>query len=369
MVFLRIWTDEKIINSLKEIGKINIINNKLLIELSKKEIICNPSLIRQRFKTLENACNVANVKYQNKRKGYWTKERIYIVLTKLSEKYKIITKDKLFELSKKNIICHPTHIGNRVGDIKDFFKSAGIIYDIKSYKDLYGIEGKNKKINKLKNSNTKYSKQSIIQMLKDIYKYDKNIQPKNLDNYSKIKKICCNNIIRKHFGTYENLFKEANVPYKNYHWSKKRIITSLKKINKKYGPLCKFEINKKFYKMGLICKIKCIRDVVGSIEDAARLAGFEFIDPIEKGHEFNGKIGKRETEELNKIEKEKNIKLKRQHRLKINNTIYFIDGYDTEHNIAYEIDEKQHRHTIHQDYIKDKDIKESLNCEVIRIKI
>ena len=291
---------------------------------------------------------------------YWPKEEIIKALQALP-KDKPINKKTLKEYSKKGLICNGGLISKKFGFLKNACNEAGVRCDA-----LYGKE----KVEYIRKINTKWTRENLIKLIKIKSKNYKIITPTQLIyKIDKDNTIDIRGAIRKHFGTYENLFKEANVPYKNYHWSKKRIITSLKKINKKYGPLCKFEINKKFYKMGLICKIKCIRDVVGSIEDAARLAGFEFIDPIEKGHEFNGKIGKRETEELNKIEKEKNIKLKRQHRLKINNTIYFIDGYDTEHNIAYEIDEKQHRHTIHQDYIKDKDIKESLNCEVIRIKI
>ena len=291
---------------------------------------------------------------------YWPKEEIIKALQALP-KDKPINKKSLKEYYKKKLICWPGMLSSKFGTLKNACDEAGIRCDA-----LYGKE----KMQYMSKLNTKWNKKNLIKLIRKSFKnLDERTTPTQFGLYIKRNKLCAVDAFRKHFDTIENALIQAKVKYRNYHWSTERIITALKKINNKYGPLCKFEINKKFNKMGLICKIKCIRDVVGSVEDAARLAGFEFIEPRLKGHDFNGKIGKIETEELDKIEKEKGIKLERQHRLEINDTVYFIDGYDKENNIAYEIDEKHHNHTQCQDYIKDKDIKEYLNCEVIRIKI
>ena len=367
-----VWTKEKIIKTLKSIFiNHNIITNKLLIKLSNKKKICNPSLIRQKFGSLENACNQAKVKFENnKGKGIWTKEKIYEVGKQLSFIYKKLNKDMLLDLNKKGIICGSIHISRRVGNLKNFFASVGIEYDIKSYIDMYGIEGAKNKIEKIKISNTKYSKENIINMLKDIYKENKNLKIKDLDKYSKLGKICSNNVIRKYFKTYKNLFKQANIPFQDYYWSKKRIIKQLKFLDKKYGPLAKCQINYEFSKQGLICRVKCIRDAFGSLENVAKVANIEFAEAQEKGY-HNSRVGFIERKKLDKIEKEKNIKLKRQFRVEINNNIYFIDGYDTINNIAYEVDELHHKYKKQMEYdiIREDNIKEVLNCDFVRIEI
>lgn len=369
MVFLRQWTNEKILDSLKTIGSNNTITNKLLIVLSKEKKICNPSLIRQYFGTLENACKQANVKYKNnKGVGYWTKERIYIVGKELSKKYKTLTREELFNLAKKRIICHPAHIQRRVGSLKPFFKKIGINYLIQSYEDLYGKEGAVDKSNKIKLSNTKWNKKNIINCLRQIYKENNNVQPKDLDYYSREKKICSNNVIRRVFGTYKNLFQEAKVPYKKYYWSKIRIINSLKKLDKTYGPLCKSDINKIYSKKGLICRAKCIRDVIGNLDIAVKLANIEFIEPQDKGYDYNGKVGKTESNIIKKIKNNK--RFIRQYRLQIDENVYFVDAFDPVDNIAYEIDGKYHSYDKQKifDKLRENKIRQAIGCNFVRLK-
>lgn len=90
------------------------------------------------------------------------------------------------------------------------------------------------------------------------------------------------------------------------------------------------------------------------------------INFIVKYMPYAGRPGKNETKILDYIEKEKNIKLERQYFV----IGYFIDGFDLQNNIAYEVDEKRHRDRKERikDQIREQKIKEKLNCTFVRIK-
>lgn len=77
-------------------------------------------------------------------------------------------------------------------------------------------------------------------------------------------------------------------------------------------------------------------------------------------------IGNNETEILDCLEKEKGVKIERQYPI----LHYFVDGYDKENNIVFEVDEKAHRQPCHQkrEWVREQNIVNELNCEVIRIK-
>jgi len=47
---------------------------------------------------------------------------------------------------------------------------------------------------------------------------------------------------------------------------------------------------------------------------------------------------------------------------------YFIDGYDEENNIAYEVDEKYHLGRKEEDKIRQERIVNKLKCKFIRIE-
>ena len=79
-------------------------------------------------------------------------------------------------------------------------------------------------------------------------------------------------------------------------------------------------------------------------------------------------IGKNETQILDRIEIQRNIKIIRQYKV----IGYFLDGYCKELNIAFEIDETAH-FDIHsnlrqKDIERQKEIEKELGCEFIRIK-
>jgi len=74
-------------------------------------------------------------------------------------------------------------------------------------------------------------------------------------------------------------------------------------------------------------------------------------------------IGKNETKILDKIEATTGNKLERQKSV----WKYFVDGYDKENNIVYEIDEYHHRFRKRYDKMRELKIVELLNCVLIRI--
>ena len=45
----------------------------------------------------------------------------------------------------------------------------------------------------------------------------------------------------------------------------------------------------------------------------------------------------------------------------------WVDGYIPELNVVIEVDEEYHKNREIEDYLRDKNIKEQLNCKIIRI--
>jgi len=96
------------------------------------------------------------------------------------------------------------------------------------------------------------------------------------------------------------------------------------------------------------------------------------IKQIEKrifmGSPIRIQIGKNEKQILDKVELDNNIKLERQFMFRG----YFLDGYDKENNVVYEVDEKQHFDCLgnlkEKDIQRQSEIEHYLNCDFIRIK-
>lgn len=79
-------------------------------------------------------------------------------------------------------------------------------------------------------------------------------------------------------------------------------------------------------------------------------------------------IGRNETTILDKIEEEKNIKIIRQYKI----LGYFLDGYDKENNIVYEVDEEHHfdeeGNLNQRDIRRQYEIVGYLGCQFVRVK-
>ena len=292
---------------------------------------------------------------------YWPKEEIIKALQKLP-KDKLINKKSIIKYAKQKLICESSLISRKFGSLKEACNQAGIRCDA-----LYGKE----KINYMQKLNTKWNKKNISAVLKKAFKENNIIKIKDYRPFAKkSKNIPSPDVIKKFYGTMRNALKENNIEFQDYYWSKERIIKQLRFLDKNFGPLAKCQIKHEFSKQGLICRGKCITDVCGSMNNAAKLAGIEFVEAQEKGYN-NGKVGKKEKQELDKIEIKKNIKLERQFPINVEGQQYYIDGYDIINKIAYEIDDKTHKlaNQIRLDNVREENIKNEIGCEFERIKI
>lgn len=138
---------------------------------------------------------------------------------------------------------------------------------------------------------------------------------------------------------------------------KEDIIKKYKELVDSVGQIFKNEWNDY-----AICNSQTVRNKFGSLDELAKQADIDF-----KKAE-TGKFGKNETFILDRLEKERIVSLERQKTVKINNKIrFYLDGYDYKNNVVYEIDERHHKFRKIKDDIRDKLIKEKLNCNIIRI--
>jgi hypothetical protein len=141
-------------------------------------------------------------------------------------------------------------------------------------------------------------------------------------------------------------------------WTKEKILEAAKKVWEENGPMSKYEFSM-LYKKILMCSRLILEKHFKSPEDLIQQIGGNFI------YRYGGSIGKEEKTILDKIEKEKNIKLIRQFQI----SRKFIDGYDPINNVAYEIDESHHKYRLGDDIKRQQLIEKRLNCSIIRIDI
>jgi len=135
--------------------------------------------------------------------------------------------------------------------------------------------------------------------------------------------------------------------------SKNKIIDKTKKFFNENEPITKTQF------INLIWNHETIREKFGSLNNLAKQANIRFAGP-----KFFSRYGKNETKILDKIEKNFSIKLERQYYI----AGKYVDGYDKDNNIVYEVDENYHNHFKVQDIIREDKIKKELNCNFVRIK-
>ncbi len=287
-----------------------------------------------------------------KSRQIWTKKEIIIVLKKLPSD-KFINKKVLMEYYKLGILPFwPGTIADRFGSIKEACGLAGIKCGA-----LYGRE----KMEYMTKLNIKYTKDKIIEILKEGYKRYGVLSPTQLIlKINEDNKIDVRGAIKKHFGKIVDALDAANIPYKNYYWTNERILDTLRKLYDENGKFLKTDINTRFHKEDKICGAKLIRDRFVSLDDAADEAGITFKEFI-----ITGRIGKYEKDILDEIELEKGIEIIRQFPV----AGKFLDGYDMINKKAYEIDGPEHKDKVVEDFLREKLVTDVLGCKFERIKI
>lgn len=289
---------------------------------------------------------------------YWPQDEIIKALQDLP-KDKPINKKSLIDYHKQGLICGPDGIARKFGSIKEACKQAGVRCDA-----LYGKEHI-KHITKL---NIKWNKEKVIKAVKSV---EGNFI--NIKEYEKLakknKKLPHRETIKRYLKTktIHEAFKIIGVKYKSHYWSNKRIIKALQRLYQQHGPFPRTHINKKFLKRKECCGANVIRGRFGSLDKVAQYAGIHFCNVDMKG---NGagiftRIGKQEKEILDQIEIENNSEILRQYQVNRK----FVDGYDPINNIAYEIDEPNHKYQKIQDIIRENKIKDILGCGFVRIPV
>jgi hypothetical protein len=148
--------------------------------------------------------------------------------------------------------------------------------------------------------------------------------------------------------------------FKNHKWTKEEIIKGYLKLPNIY----KNDIPKLSKKTKLIPCYRTIKEIFGTIDNLAIESDKNFLPNFKK---YKVHIGKYEKQILDYIEKENNIILERNYKIIINKKNYYVDGYDKEHNVVYEVYEKYHK--ISTQYIYDikrqNEIINKLNCEFV----
>lgn len=237
----------------------------------------------------------------------------------------------------------------------------------KKWEEIYGKENaiirrqKWKEKRKIKNLN------QITESIKNVFKYEGNINKnqffqnkfvkKELGYHQKIREF-----LIKNNKTLDGIAKKEKLYFnrKNINLNLDDIIKTTKNIfnNKK-------NINKKEFLNKISKEKNChletvrrrLREKNLDLNKLVELLGFSF-KPSKWG------LGTNEIIILNMIEKQKGIILKKQ----FNVGKYKLDGYDSINNIAYEVDEYNHKYQKIQDTIRENKIKEKLGCNFVRIK-
>ncbi len=170
--------------------------------------------------------------------------------------------------------------------------------------------------------------------------------------------------VRAHFGSLNECLKIANIKLSKtiypIMWKKHNIEVAVKKIFKQYKNIKKVELGKILCRKRL-CSTKTIRARYGSLDNLVNILGVKFKSSLT---DLNTRIGKNEKDILDNIELEKNVIIDRQYSVHK----YFVDGYDKENNVVYEIDEEHHKTQRIQDFIRQEQIEKKLGCTFIRIK-
>jgi len=187
------WPKERIIKALKKLPQDKPINSKLLIQYRKTGYdICELTILRDKFGSIEQACKEAGVKYHSFRLcEEWTKEKIIDALKGLHKKYGNFKPIELHKFSNLKEICSYKVIKNRFGSIKKAFEEAGIIYNTLDW-----------------------TNERIINTLKQLYEKEGPYIKRHIDTkFAKIKKMCSTTVIRERFGSLDKAAKYAGIEF------------------------------------------------------------------------------------------------------------------------------------------------------------
>lgn len=212
----------------------------------------------------------------------------------------------------------------------------------KTWEEIYGIEGA--KIHREKRRHTRLGKK--LNRIKPSYKKGKKYneiygEERTKQILDKIHQKCLQTII----------------------WSKQEIIDEYLKL----PYMRKGDWNYYRKKTNLIPDSSVLKKLFGNFKNFENVANKKFLPNFKREYRM---IGENENIILDFIEKEKNIKLERNFKIYIitsngKRKKYFIDGYDKENNVVYEVYEYHHKYNKLYDIKREYNIKNKLKCEFI----
>jgi len=232
----------------------------------------------------------------------------------------------------------------------------------KTYEEIYGHEEaiiqKNKRKKNTQKNKGKINTKLCGKTYEEIYGHEEAIIQKNKrkkntrKNFHHTEKT--KEIIRKKLSGKTSPF------FKNIH------MNDIKKVLKNFFKYEKYPCRSNFFHSYHIKKYCCVSKLRRVLKEKNTTLDI-IASEINKSflNRTKGRIGIIEEKILDNIEKQKQTTILRQ--IKIGK--YYIDGYDRNNNIVYEVDEQQHKYTQIQDYIREQQIKKELNCNFVRIKV
>ncbi len=326
MKYITCWTKEKIEEFVKNYIELNgDIKKRDLNNLKKTHNFCSIETVRNRYGSVDNFFKIINKTPKSN-----------VVLTKE------IISNKMLKLYKQNgpiFFSDYPHFDKLVKYFRNrqnFEKELGIkclrirvIVDKDMVIQVFSKELHNRKF---------FTKQDV----------NKIIQKHNLPKVNYIRREC--------FSMFK-LGEIINIKYipKSIKYTKENILKTLHEYIKIYGIISKSELCDLYNHIDF-CTESVLYRLFGNLNNVFKELGI-------KPKQSMKPIGRNETAILNKIEKQSNIILSRQYKV----GIYYVDGYDKENNVVYEVDESHHKYNKIQDIIRENKIKNILDCEVIRI--
>lgn len=330
------YTKEYIITTAKNIIKDNNFTYSKFLMYCRKNHLFSETALQRMFGSGSNFRLESNIKFRKRGELKYTKE--YLI-----ETIKNIMKNNDF--SFREFIDY-------IYDYK-LFSIDTIKKNFKNRKNLELVAEIKFRIGKIKKDVIKNNLNSFFRDYKYPIKSD-------LIKYNQQNKICClGNILL----VYESLEKIEQEFKKKFFIRKEA-----KKLKAKDNFINIFSGFKFIYKKDILynCKLgKCetfsYLKKNFNINNLAKSIGAVFIEHKYPRKKIN--VGFHEREILDFIEKQNNIKLKRYFPI----GSFYVDGYDMDNNVVYEVDEPHHKYRKEHDVKRENIIKGIIRCRFVRL--
>lgn len=126
----RRWSNKEILNALKTLNrKYGDFKIHRIDKFRRAGLICDRTVIRRRFGSIENAGELADIKFNKEYKKKWTKNNIILSFLKIYKKKKNrIVKNELRKLYRIEKFCTEETVLYHFGSLDNFAKEANIIF-------------------------------------------------------------------------------------------------------------------------------------------------------------------------------------------------------------------------------------------------